>query len=57
MPPNVAMETAICTSVTVSMLAETTGIFNSISLVRKVEVSTSLRDLKEERLGTKRTSS
>ena len=50
------MEIAILDSVTVSIAAETTGIFNLMSFVILLEISTSLGKTSETR-GFKRTSS
>jgi hypothetical protein len=57
MPPARAIATAICDSVTVSILALTIGMAMQIRGVRQVAVLTSVREYTWERLGTNSTSS
>ena len=57
MPPSCASAIAIGAVVTVSMLAETTGISSAIRRVSCVRVETSARERMRERRGTSSTSS
>ena len=57
MPPARAIAMAIGASVTVSMLADTTGAASDNDLVNRAVVSTSPRDAMGLRWGTSRTSS